>query len=352
VTATLGTTSDEQRIETLAGDTFRHFMLHYNFPPFCVGEARMIRGHGRREIGHGALAERAIEPVLPGEEKFPYTVRLVSDVLESNGSSSMATVCGGTLSLMDAGVPIRNPVAGIAMGLVLEGGQAYILSDILGGEDHFGDMDFKVAGTQKGITALQMDIKVGGISEEVMQRALGQAREGRIHILRQMLSALDRPRKEISQYAPRLLRISIDPEKIGEVIGPGGKMIRRIQEETGSNIEIDDDGTVLISAETVEGAESAKQQVESITKEIEVGTYYDGKVISIKDFGAFVELAPGRDGLVHVSELADRYVENVDDEVKLGDVLRVKVIGVDNQGRVKLSRKVVILEEREGSQDG
>jgi polyribonucleotide nucleotidyltransferase len=352
VVTTLGTSEDEQKIDGLREEYWKKFMLHYNFPPFCVGECRPIRGPGRREIGHGNLAERSLIPVQPTAEKFPYTVRVVSDVLESNGSSSMASVCGGTLSLMDAGVPICNPVAGIAMGLVMEDGQAYVLSDILGDEDHYGDMDFKVAGTQKGVTALQMDIKIGGISEEIMARALEQAREGRIHILREMLSVIKRPRDAISEHAPRLIRITIDPEKIGEVIGPGGKMIRSIQDETGANIEIDDDGTVLISADSTQGAEAAKARVEAITKEIEVGEYFEGKVVSVKDFGAFVQLAPGKDGLVHVSELSDSYVDKVADVVNLGDEMRVKVIGIDNQGRVKLSRKAVILEEKGDAPDG
>jgi polyribonucleotide nucleotidyltransferase len=350
VTATLGTSLDEQRIEGLTPEVKKHFMLHYNFPPFCVNEARFIRGPGRREIGHGNLAERAIEPILPNHEDFAYTIRVVSDVLMSNGSSSMATVCGATLSLMDAGVTIKQPVAGIAMGLMKDGDNIRILSDILGDEDACGDMDFKVAGSQKGITALQMDIKVTGLSEEVLERALAKARQGRIHILKKMLESLQRPREEISEHAPRMCRIQINKEKIGSIIGPGGKMIRALQEEFETKIDIEDDGTVMIFGVIGKKVEECKQRIEDMTQEAEVDKIYEGKVVSIKEFGAFVELAPGLDGLVHVSELSDGYVDKVEEVVNLGDLVRVKCISIDDSGRVKLSRKAVMVEE--GKTDG
>ena len=337
--ATLGTKTDEQMVETLKDGYSKKFMLHYNFPPFCVGEAKPIRGPGRREIGHGQLAERSLEAVLPAPEEFAYTIRLVSDVLESNGSSSMATVCGGTLCLMDAGVPIRAPVAGIAMGLMKDGDRVAILSDILGGEDHCGDMDFKVAGTDKGVTGLQMDIKIEGIDEATMAQALEQARIGRIHILNEMRKGLDKPRPEVSPLAPRLLQIKIDPDKIGTVIGPGGKVIKKIQEETEARIEIEDDGTVTISSMSLDGAQEAKSRIERMTEEIQVNRIYQGKVVSLKDFGAFVQVLPGQDGLLHISEMSDEYVERVEDVVKIGDELKVKVIEIDGQGRVRLSRK-------------
>ncbi|MFP4055310.1 MAG: polyribonucleotide nucleotidyltransferase [Candidatus Brocadiia bacterium] len=351
VATTLGTSVDEEWVESLTEDFTRKFMLHYNFPPFSVGEVRPIRGPGRREIGHGALAGRAFKPVLPSPDDFPYTIRVVSDILESNGSSSMATVCGATLSLMDAGVPIRDPVAGIAMGLLKEGDDVIILTDILGDEDHHGDMDFKVAGTQHGVTALQMDIKITGISEDVLRAALGQAREARMEILRVMLRTLDRPRPEISELAPRLLRIRIDPAKIGTVIGPGGKVIRGIEESSGARVEIEDDGTITISSPDVTAAEKAREAIQSLVAEVEVGQVYSGRVVSTKNFGAFIEILPGQEGLCHISELAEHYVERVEDVLKAGDRCRVKVISVDDQGRVKLSRRAVLREEEEAPSD-
>jgi len=339
VVATLGTGQDEQIVDGLAEEYSEKFMVHYNFPSFSVGETWPNRGPKRREIGHGNLARRALEAVVPPPEKFPYTIRLVSDILESNGSSSMATVCGGTLALMDAGVKIRQPVAGIAMGLIKEGDQIKILSDIQGSEDHNGDMDFKVAGTQRGITALQMDIKVAGISEDILREALEQAKEGRIFILREMLKALDRPRDEISPYAPKIIRMTIDPEKIGIVIGPGGKMIKKIQEETGSTIEIEDDGTVIIWGVSLVSARGAQERIEALTEEVKPGRLYKGRVVSIKDFGCFVEVLPGQEGLVHVSELGHGYIQKVHDVVSIGDTITVKCLGIDNQGRIKLSKK-------------
>jgi len=345
VTTTLGTSMDEEWVESLWEDFTRKFMLHYNFPGFSVGECKPERGPGRREIGHGCLAKRAFAPVLPEAEDFPYTIRVVSDILEANGSSSMATVCGATLALMDAGVPIRDPVAGIAMGLLKESDRFIVLTDILGDEDHHGDMDFKVCGTQHGVTALQMDIKIGGVTEAVLLQALEQARDARIELLRQMLRTLDRPRPEISQYAPRLLRLKVAPSKIGTIIGPGGKTIRGIEAESGARVEIDDDGSVTISSPSMDAAEKAREMVEALVAEAEVGKIYDGRVVSIKNFGAFIEIFPGTEGLCHISELADRYVERVEDEVRLGDRVRVKVISIDDQGRVKLSRKAVAAEE-------
>ena len=347
VVVTLGTTMDEQKVDTLEDEYSKKFMLDYNFPPFCVGEVKPLRGPGRREIGHGALAERAIEAVLPPPEKFPYTIRIVSDIMESNGSSSMATVCGGTLSLMDAGVPINAPVAGIAMGLVKEGVHVCILSDILGTEDHLGDMDFKVAGTANGVTALQMDIKISGITEKIMRDALTQAKEGRLHIISELSRVIDKPRPEISIHAPRLLHIKIKPDKIGMVIGPGGKNIKKIQEETGAKIEIEDDGTVMISATLAESAKKAKTWIERMTEEIQVGKTYQGKVLSLKEYGAFVEVLPGHDCLVHISELSDGYVERVEDVVQVGQEIMIKVIGIDDQKRVKLSRKAAIKEQEQ-----
>lgn len=345
VVVTLGTTMDEQKVDTLEEEYSKKFMLDYNFPPFCVGEVKPLRGPGRREIGHGALAERALEAVLPQAGKFPYTIRIVSDIMESNGSSSMATVCGGTLSMMDAGVPINAPVAGIAMGLVKEGDSVCILSDILGTEDHLGDMDFKVAGTAQGVTALQMDIKIAGITEKIMRDALTQAQEGRLHILQELGKVIEKPRGEISVYAPKVVRIKINPEKIGMVIGPGGKMIKKIQEETGAKIEIEDDGTVIISAVGGESVQKAKTWIERMTEEIEVGRTYAGKVLSLKEYGAFVEILPGHDGLVHISELSDGYVEKVEDVVQVGQEIMIKVIGIDDQKRVKLSRKAALKEK-------
>ena len=345
VICTLGTGDDKQIIDGLVEEYKETFMLHYNFPSYCVGETWPNRGPKRREIGHGALAARALQPVLPHPDDFPYTVRLVSDIMESNGSSSMASVCGGTMALMDAGVTITQPVAGIAMGLIKEGDEVRVLSDIQGSEDHNGDMDFKVAGTGKGITALQMDIKITGISQEIMKQALAQAHAGRIHILKEMLKALDRPRAEISQYAPKIDRIKIDPEKIGLVIGPGGKVIKGIQEETGAKIEIEDDGTVTIWGTSVASSQSAREQIEALTEEVAPGrTYTDCRVVAIKDFGCFVEVLPGQEGLVHVSELGTGFIEKVADVVSVGDRVTVKCIGVDNQGRIKLSKKAVEIE--------
>ncbi|MCF6147611.1 MAG: polyribonucleotide nucleotidyltransferase [Candidatus Kuenenia sp.] len=347
VVATLGTTIDEQKVDGLEEEYTKKFMLDYNFPPFCVGETKPLRGPGRREIGHGALAERALAETVPPSNIFPYTIRVVSDITESNGSSSMATVCGGTLALMDAGVPIKAPVAGIAMGLVKEGNDVCILSDILGTEDHLGDMDFKVAGTDKGVTALQMDIKIAGITEEIMRDALVQAREGRLHILQELSKVIEKPREKISVHAPKIVHIKINPEKIGMVIGPGGKNIKKIQEETEAKIEIEDDGTVIISAVLAESAERAKTLIENMTKEVEVGKTYRGKVLSIKEYGAFVEIIPGHDGLVHISELSDGYIEKVEDVVQVGQEIVIKVIGIDDQKRVKLSRKAALKESEQ-----
>ena len=342
---TLGTGKDEQLIEDLEGEYTKSYMLHYNFPPFSVGEVKPIRGPGRREIGHGALAERAVQPMIPAEERFPYTVRVVSDILESNGSSSMASVCGASLSLMDAGVPIKAPVAGIAMGLVMEKGQVAILSDIMGLEDHLGDMDFKVAGTREGITALQLDIKVQGLTKEILQQALAQAHQGRMHILDIMTRTLDKPRTELSAYAPRILSLMIPPDKIGMVIGPGGKTIRALQEEYGVKIDIDDDnsGRVAIASVGVAGiagAEACYERIKLMTAEPEIGKIYQARVVKIMNFGAFVEFMPGQEGLVHISELDKKRVEKVEDVVKEGQQIMVKLIKVDpDTGKVSLSRK-------------
>jgi polyribonucleotide nucleotidyltransferase len=345
VHATLGTVSDEQRVDGLQEEYSKKFMLDYNFPPFSVGECKPVRGPGRREIGHGALAERSLKAVIPGPEKFPYTIRLVSEILESNGSSSMASVCGGTLALMDAGVPISDPVAGISIGLVKEPDKFLLLTDIMGDEDHFADMDFKVAGTQHGICGIQLDLKIDGIGREIIDGALQQARDARIEILRTMLKTIQRPREGISKYAPRLLTVKINPEKIGLLIGPGGKTIKGIQESTGAKLDIDDDGTVFIAHSDAAGAEAARSRVEALTEEVKVGKVYEGRVTSIKEFGAFIEILPGRDGLCHISELADGYVGRVDEVCQVGDTLRVKVISIDDQDRVKLSRKVLLREE-------
>ena len=349
VVTTLGTTMDEQKVDTLEEEYSKKFMLDYNFPPFCVGEIKPLRGPGRREIGHGALAERALEAVLPPPNNFPYTIRIVSDVMESNGSSSMATVCGGTLSMMDAGIPVNAHVAGIAMGLVKEADNVCILSDILGTEDHLGDMDFKVAGTKNGVTALQMDIKISGITEKIMRDALAQARAGRLQILKELEKVIDKPRPDISVYAPRLISIKINPEKIGLIIGPGGKTIKKIQEETGAKIEIEDSGNVIISSITADSAQKAKIWIERMTEEVEVGKTYLGKVLSLKEYGAFVEILPGHDGLLHISELSDSYVEKVEDVVKVGQEILIKVIGIDDQKRVKLSRKAVLKNKEQPS---
>ena len=348
--ATLGTSNDEQRIEELEGQSWKSYMLHYNFPPFSVGEVRPMRGPGRREVGHGALAERAIEPVIPADTVFPYTIRLVSDILESNGSSSMASVCSGSLALMDAGVPIKAPVAGIAMGLMKEGDKIAILSDILGAEDHLGDMDFKVTGTREGITAFQMDIKIGGITFEIMERALAAARDGRNHILNVMEQCLAEPREEISAYAPRITILTINPDKIREVIGPGGKVIKRITEETGAQIDIEDTGEVRIAAYNMEGGKRAEEIIRGICEDPEVGAVYKGKVRSIVSFGAFVEIVPGKDGLLHISEIDHKRTNRVEDVLNVGDIVEVKVMQVDREGKIKLSRKALLPEpEREGS---
>lgn len=339
VTATLGTETDEQRYESLLGEESKRFMLHYNFPPFSTGEIKRVMGPGRREIGHGALAERSLLPVIPPEEKFPYTIRIISDILESNGSSSMATVCGGALALMDAGVPIQSPVAGVAMGLVLEENEPIILSDILGAEDALGDMDFKVAGTAKGITGFQMDIKIEGISHAIMKKALEQARAGRMHVLGIMNQAIHAPRESIAEHAPKIFTIQIDPEKIGMVIGPGGKNIKKIIEESGADININDDGKVSIASVNKEGADIAMRAILAITKEVEVGEIYDGVVKSVMDFGAFVEILPGKEGLVHISKLAPFRVNKTADVCKMGDKMRVKVMLIDEKGRISLSRK-------------
>jgi polyribonucleotide nucleotidyltransferase len=348
VVTTLGTLRDEQIIDGLAEEYSKKFMLHYNFPPFCVGEARRITGPGRREIGHGALAERSLEAVLPSVDDFPYTIRVVSEITESNGSSSMASVCGGTLSLMDAGVPISQPVAGISIGSFHNDEKRMLVTDILGEEDHFGDMDFKVAGTQRGITGIQLDLKERAITMENIRETLDQAREARLEILRKMLGALQRPREDISRYAPRILTIKIDPEKIGAIIGPGGKGIRAIEGNTGARIDIQDDGTIMVSSADADGAEQAMDIIEQIAEGPKVGKIYNGRVVSVKDFGAFVEIGPGIEGLCHISELADEYVKNVNDVCKVGDDLKVKVILIDDQGRVKLSRKAALKEEQEG----
>jgi polyribonucleotide nucleotidyltransferase len=345
VVSTLGTSIDEQRVDGLVEGYKKRFMLDYNFPSFCVGEAKPIRGPGRREIGHGALAEKALEPMVPAFEDFPYTIRIVADILESNGSSSMASVCGGTLCMMDAGIPMKRPVAGIAMGLVKEGDEVRILSDILGDEDHLGAMDFKVAGTEDGITALQMDLKISGISEQIMRDALAQAKEGRMHILKEMRTAIEKPRSEISIHAPKLVKIKINPEKIGLVIGPGGKNIKKIQEESGSRVEIEDDGTIIISAPTLESVEIAKTYIRGLTDDAEIGRIYNGKVVSVKEYGVFVEIMPGKEGLVHISELSNDYIEKVEEVVKMGDEIKVKLIGIDDQKRLKLSRKAALKEE-------
>jgi polyribonucleotide nucleotidyltransferase len=344
---TLGSGQDEQRVETLYGEEFRPFMLHYNFPPYSVGETRRISGPSRRDIGHGGLSTRAIEKILPDKETFDYTIRLVSEVLESNGSSSMGTVCACCMALMDGGVPIKAPVAGIAMGLVKEEGQVVILSDILGDEDHTGDMDFKVTGTAEGITALQMDIKIHELSRDILQRALEQARLGRIYILNKMLETIKAPRKEISPYAPTISTIKINPDKIREVIGPGGKIIRGIQSETNTSIEIDDSGLVKIAAYSKEEGEAAIKMVEDLTQEPEVGAIYDGKVVKITDFGAFVQILPGSDGLVHISQLANRRITKVSDVVREGDPLKVKVLEISRDGKIRLSHKAV-LEDKHG----
>ncbi len=336
---TLGTSQDEQRLDALEGERFKNFMLHYNFPPFSVGEVRPARGPGRREIGHGALAERALKTVMPSDEKFPYTVRVVSDILESNGSSSMATVCAATLSLMDAGVPIKKPVAGIAMGLIKEGEDTVILTDIAGLEDHFGDMDFKVTSTEAGITALQMDLKIGGIDLDLIKKILEQSTPARDFILKKILEAIKDPRKELSEYAPKIITITIDKDKIRSLIGPGGKVIKRIIQDTSATIEVDDDGKVSIASDSEEAINKAMEIVKGITGELEVGVIFDGTITRLMNFGAFCELFPGKEGLIHVSELAGKFVKNVEDVVKVGDKVKVKLIKIDEMGRLNLSMK-------------
>lgn len=343
---TLGSSSEDQLLDGLGLETSKRYMHHYNFPPYSVGETRPMRGPGRREIGHGALAERALEPMIPPIEEFPYTIRLVSEVLESNGSSSMASVCGSTISLMDAGVPIKRPVAGIAMGLIKEGEYYTILSDIQGLEDHHGDMDFKVAGTELGVTALQMDIKVDGLSREILADALKQAHEGRMFILGKILEVIPAPRAEMSPYAPRIITMNIDPDKIRDVIGPGGKVIKKIIEETGVKIDIEDSGLVMIATADAAAGERAQQIVRDLTRDVEVGEIYTGKVTRIMAFGAFVEVLPGKEGLVHISQLAEERVNKVEDVVNIGDTITVKVTEIDRQGRVNLSRKEVLRMEK------
>ncbi|NLW96577.1 polyribonucleotide nucleotidyltransferase [Luteimonas wenzhouensis] len=349
VAVTLGTARDGQIIDSVAGEYKEHFLFHYNFPPYSVGEAGRMMGPKRREIGHGRLAKRGVAAVMPTMEEFPYTIRVVSEITESNGSSSMASVCGSSLALMDAGVPIKAPVAGIAMGLIKEGDDFVVLSDILGDEDHLGDMDFKVAGTEKGVTALQMDIKIQGITEEIMKVALAQARQGRLHILGEMAKALTAPRTELSEYAPRLLTIKIHPDKIREVIGKGGSTIQAITKETNTQIDIQDDGTIVIASVNAAAAEAAKARIEQITSDVEPGRIYEGKVVKIMDFGAFVTILPGKDGLVHVSQISNERVEKVSDNLREGDVVKVKVLEVDKQGRIRLSMKAVL--EGEGVSD-
>ena len=339
VVSTLGTSVDEQRLDDLEGKSTKSFMLHYNFPPFSVGESTPLRGTSRREVGHGALAERAIQPVLPKSETFPYTIRIVSDILESNGSSSMASVCGASLSLMDGGVPISTSVAGIAMGLIKEGDEVRILSDIMGLEDHLGDMDFKVAGTSRGITALQMDIKIAGVTQAILAQALAQAREGRIHILKIMDQVISVARPDISTYAPRIFTLKINADRVRDVIGPGGKMIRSIIERTGVEIEVEDDGTILIASPDEKACSQAIEIIKHLTQEAEIGKIYQGKVKKIMDFGAFVEIFPGTDGLVHISEISNRRIKSVAEELREGDEVTVKVLDIDKQGRIRLSRK-------------
>ena len=346
---TLGSSSDEQKIEALAGETFKSFMLHYNFPPFSVGEVRPLRAPGRREIGHGALAERSLKPSLPKNGEFPYTIRVVSEVLESNGSSSMATVCGSSLALMDAGVPVTDAVAGIAMGLIKEGDEFIILSDILGDEDHLGDMDFKVTGSDRGITAFQMDVKISGVNREILKKALDQAKAGRLHILEKMKEAIAKPRPELSPYAPRVVTIMINPDKIREVIGPGGKVIRAIVAETGAKIDIDDSGRVVVMSPDAEACDKAISKIRSITTEPEIGQLYMAKVVRVTDFGAFAEILPNTEGLIHISQLEHRRVRKVTDVVNEGDEVLVKVIDIDKDGRIRLSRKAALPPEEKES---
>lgn len=346
---TLGTGRDTQKVDGPVEEYEKRFMLDYNFPSYSVGECRPIRAPGRREIGHGALAERSVHWVIPSAEKFPYTIRVISDIMESNGSSSMASVCSATLALMDAGVPITQPVAGISIGLVKEGDKYTLLTDIMGDEDHFGDMDFKVAGTGKGITGIQLDLKIDGINEPIIRDTLKQAYEARRELLKTMLKSIGRPRTDLSLHAPRLHQVKIDPEKIGLLIGPGGKTIRAIQEESQTQLDVAEDGTVTIAGRNAAGMEMAISRVEALTEDIKVGRVYTGKVCSVKDFGAFVEIAPGKDGLCHISELAEGFVKSVADVCKIGDIIEVKVIAVDDQNRVKLSRKAILIERAQAA---
>ena len=346
VVTTLGTERDAQLIDTLSGSYKEQFMLHYNFPPYCVGETGRVGGTKRREVGHGKLAKRGVSAVMPNKEGFPYTIRVVSEITESNGSSSMASVCGSSLSMMDAGVPVSAAVAGVAMGLIKEEDDYAVLTDILGDEDHLGDMDFKVAGTSNGITALQMDIKIQGITKEIMDKALAQANAGRMHILGEMNKAITEPREDVSEFAPRYITMKINPDKIRDVIGKGGATIRSIQEETGANIDIDDSGNIKIASVDLEAGNEARRRVEQITADVEVGTIYDGKVAKLMDFGAFVTILPGKDGLVHISQICEERVQNVSDKLSEGDIVKVKVLEVDKQGRIRLSMKAVAAEEK------
>lgn len=352
VAATLGTTRDAQIIDALEGERRDAFMLHYNFPPYCVGETGFVGSPKRREIGHGRLARRGVAAVMPDDEVFPYTIRVVSEITESNGSSSMASVCGSSLAMMDAGVPLSAPVAGIAMGLIKDDSRFAVLSDILGDEDHLGDMDFKVAGTEEGITALQMDIKIDGITRDIMEAALEQAKEGRLFILGEMNKVLSAPREELSEHAPRFITIKIHPEKIAAVIGKGGAVIRALTEETGATIDIGDDGVIKIASSDREAGEEARRRIEQITADVEVGTIYEGKVQKIMDFGAFVNILPGKDGLVHISQISEERVQNVADELSEGQTVRVKVLEVDKQGRIRLSMKAVASDETEAPAEG
>jgi polyribonucleotide nucleotidyltransferase len=345
VVTTLGTERDAQLIDTLAGNYKEQFMLHYNFPPYCVGETGRIGGTKRREVGHGKLAKRGVSAVMPKAEDFPYTIRVVSEITESNGSSSMASVCGSSLSLMDAGVPVSGAVAGVAMGLIKEADDYAVLTDILGDEDHLGDMDFKVAGTSNGVTALQMDIKIQGITREIMEKALAQANDGRMHILGEMNKAITAPREDVSEFAPRYITMKINPDKIRDVIGKGGATIRSIQDETGANIDIDDAGNIKIASVDLEAGNEARRRVEQITADVEVGSIYDGKVAKLMDFGAFVTILPGKDGLVHISQICEERVQNVSDKLSEGDIVKVKVLEVDKQGRIRLSMKAVAAEQ-------
>jgi polyribonucleotide nucleotidyltransferase len=339
VTATLGTSSDEQRIESLDATTFKRFLLHYNFPPYSVGEVKPVRGPGRREVGHGNLAERSLAKMVPSKEKFPYTIRIVSEITESNGSSSMATVCGGTLAMMDAGIPVAAPVAGIAMGLIAEGDRWAVLTDILGDEDHLGDMDFKVCGTTKGVTGIQMDIKIQGLSREIVEKALAQAKDGRLHILNKMVEALPAARPELSKYAPRITSIKVKPDQIRLVIGPGGKTIKGIVEQTGAQVDVQDDGTVNVASSDPVAAEKAIAIIKGLTEEPEIGRIYKGLVKRVEPYGAFLEIMPGKDGLCHISDFDWVRVERTEDIMNLGDTHDVMVTAIDGEGRVRLSRK-------------